>query len=331
LSQSVVLDIGASGYWEDSIPLSYFGKYVEDRNKNSYYDLDMIQFNIEIPSSPILKKEQYFVDGGSSRSSNFKFWFDDGFATREEEDITLEFDGGSPVESQEELNDEQLDAAFKDYSKDNYFIKSYITLQNYLDAGTIPYSQYNNTQRINGDRVLDFDSSNIQDFNTTKYEVSDGTVIFPPKELVDFNDYYVTVHIELSTNGIINNPIQIKKMSLASLAYDESAFYSISSPDGYNLYPFSRYNKFYVYKNKNPFTVYKDSTSYMHTTADSGISVLPYESAATRGITIPINQQQASSYTLGGVQLWAFYNKDSLIKSIEHIGQIKTKYRTYEL
>lgn len=331
LSESVVLDIGASGYWEDSIPLSYFGRYVENRNKNSYYDLDMIQFNIETPSSPILKKEQYFVDGGSSRSSNFKFWFDDGFATREEEDITLEFDGGSPAGSPEELNDDQLDSAFKDYSKDNYFIKSYITLQNYQDVGTIPYSQYVNTQRINGDRVLDFDSSNIQDFNNTKYEVSDRTVIFPPKELVDFNDYYVTVHIELSTNGIINNPIQIKKMSMSSLAYDETAFYSISSPDGYKLFPFSRYNRFYVYKNKNPFTVYKDSTSYMHTTADSGISVLPYESSATRGITIPINQQQASLYTLGGVQFWGFYNKDFSIDSTEKFAEIKTQYRTYEL
>jgi len=331
LSNSLLLDIGASGYWEDSIPLSYFGRYVEDRNKNSYYDLDLLQYNIETPSSPVLKKDKYYVDGGSSQSSNFRFWFDDGFYDREVEDITLEFDGGSPSESTVELTDPQLDVAFKDYSKDNYFIRSYITLQNFADVGKIPYSQYENIQRINGDRVLDFDSSSIQDFNTTKYEVVDRTVIFPPKELVDFKDYYVTVHVELKTNGIINNPTQIKNMSLSSLAYDETAFYSISSPDGYKLFPFSRYNKFYVYKNKNPFVVYKDSTSYMYTTADSGISVLPYDSPATRGVTIPINQQQASLYTLGGVQFWGFYNKDFTIESSEKFAQIKTQYRTYDL
>ena len=331
LANSLLLDIGAAGYWEDSIPLSYFGKYVEDRNKNPYYDLDLLQYNIETPSSPVLKKDKYFVDGGSSQSSNFKFWFDDGFYNREVEDVTLEFDGGGPTENTVELTDPQLDVAFKDYSKDNYFIRSYVTLQNFADVGKIPYSQYENIQRINGDRVLDFDSSTVQDFNNTKYEVVDRTVIFPPKELVDFKDYYVTVHIELKTNGVINNPIQIKNMSLSSLAYDETAFYSISSPDGYKLFPFSRYNKFYVYKNKNPFTVYKDSTSYMYTTADSGISVLPYESGAVRGVTIPINQQQASLYTLGGVQLWGFYNKDFIIESTQKFAEIKTKYRSYSL
>jgi hypothetical protein len=331
LSNSLLLDIGASGYWEDSIPLSYFGRYVEDRNKNSYYDLDLLQYNIETPSSPVLRKDQYYLDGGSSQSSNFKFWFDDGFYDKEVGDIDLEFDGGGPSASPIYLTDLQLDSAFKNYSKENYFIKSYVTLQNFADVGKIPYSQYEFIQRINGDRVLDFDSETIQDFNTTKYEVMDRTVIFPPKELVDFKDYYITVHIELQTNGLINNPIQIKKMSLSSLAYDESAFYSISSPDGYKLYPFSRYDKFYVYKNKNPFVVYKDSTSYMYTTADSGISVLPYTSSATRGITVPINQQQASEYLLGGVQFWGFYNKNYTIEPSQAIAQIKTYLKTYTL
>ena len=331
LSNSLLLDIGASGYWEDSIPLSYFGRYVEDRNKNSYYDLDLLQYNIETPSSPVLRKDQYYLDGGSSQSSNFKFWFDDGFYDKEGIDVDLEFDGGGPAASPTYLTDLQLDSAFKNYSKENYFIKSYITLQNFADVGTIPYSQYEFTQRINGDRVLDFDSATIQDFNTTKYEVMDRTIIFPPKELVDFKDYYVTVHIELKTNGLINNPIQIKKMSLSSLAYDESSFYSISSPDGYKLYPFSRYDKFYVYKNKNPFVVYKDSTSYMYTTADSGISVLPYDSSATRGITVPINQQQASEYLLGGVQFWGFYNKNYTIEPTQPIAQIKTYLKTYTM
>ena len=45
------LDIGISGYWEDMQPLSYFGKYVYDQSGNKYYDLDLIQLNIDCPRS----------------------------------------------------------------------------------------------------------------------------------------------------------------------------------------------------------------------------------------------------------------------------------------
>jgi hypothetical protein len=48
---SIVLDVGAAGYWENSIPLSYFGKYITQANGELKYDLDLIQFNIDTPSS----------------------------------------------------------------------------------------------------------------------------------------------------------------------------------------------------------------------------------------------------------------------------------------
>ena len=35
-----------------------------------------------------------------------------------------------------------------------------------------------------------------------KYKVFDGTVIFPPAGAYDFNDYFITVHILLKSNGI---------------------------------------------------------------------------------------------------------------------------------
>ena len=43
------LDIGASGYWEDYLPLSYFAQYVKNDVGNRYYDLDFLQFNIGYP------------------------------------------------------------------------------------------------------------------------------------------------------------------------------------------------------------------------------------------------------------------------------------------
>lgn len=43
------LDIGISGYWEDYMPLSYFGQYIKDYSGNRKYSLDFLQFNIGYP------------------------------------------------------------------------------------------------------------------------------------------------------------------------------------------------------------------------------------------------------------------------------------------
>jgi hypothetical protein len=331
LSDSLILDIGSSGYWEDSIPFSYFGKLVNDRLGKKYYDLDLIQFNLEIPSSPIFKTDRYrILDGGFYNTFNYELYFTSGFPTTES--FIFNFDGGEPSTEEfvEFLTDDEVALAFGNFATPEYTVKSYMTIQEKNEVGKIPYSQYSSTQRIGANRVLDFD--NVFNFRSTKYEIVDNTVIFPPKEQVSFKDYYVTIHIELKTKGIKKNPLKIKKMSLVSLAYDESSFYSVSSPTGYKAYPFSRSGNTYVFKKNNPFVFYKETSSYMYKTLDSGFSVLPYESnELVRGVTIPINQQLASEYLLGAVQFWGFYNKDKRIEETTKIGIIKGQDRSYDI
>lgn len=41
------LDIATDSYWEDYIPLSYFGKYAVDQEQNQFFTLDFLQFNID--------------------------------------------------------------------------------------------------------------------------------------------------------------------------------------------------------------------------------------------------------------------------------------------
>lgn len=43
---SFVMDVAVNSYWQDYIPLSYFGKYVKDRTGNSFFTLDFLQFNV---------------------------------------------------------------------------------------------------------------------------------------------------------------------------------------------------------------------------------------------------------------------------------------------
>jgi hypothetical protein len=274
-NSSMALDIGAAGYWEDSMPLSYFGKYIQSGNGTSYYDLDMLQFNIDYPSPLVISNNE----------------------------ITS--------------------------TEDDFRIKTYITLQNYADVGNTPYSNYTQTEIIGSNRVLDFD--NTEDIITTKFEVVDGTVIFPPKELIDFKDYYITMHVEARTKGIYIKQLLLKRMSLMSLAFDERDFYAIGTRTGNNIYPFTRYDNNYQYKDKNPFTIYKDSTQYLYLTGDSGISVLDYNTKSDRGISIPINQEQSPDYLLGGVQLWMFYNLDHTINETLKISRITSIDKTVDI
>lgn len=44
---SFSLDVAVDSYWEDYVPLSYFGKYVKDYENNDFFALNFIQFNID--------------------------------------------------------------------------------------------------------------------------------------------------------------------------------------------------------------------------------------------------------------------------------------------
>lgn len=44
------LDIGISGYWQDYLPLSYFGQFVNNSSGEEFYDIDFLQFNLGYPS-----------------------------------------------------------------------------------------------------------------------------------------------------------------------------------------------------------------------------------------------------------------------------------------
>lgn len=46
---SYKLDIGIDSYWEDYVPLSYFGKYVKNYKEEEYFELDFLQLNLDYP------------------------------------------------------------------------------------------------------------------------------------------------------------------------------------------------------------------------------------------------------------------------------------------
>lgn len=62
------LDIKTDSYWEDYIPLSYFGKYVSAEDGSKYYDLDFIQFNVDYPFFEIQDGDRYVTENNLART-----------------------------------------------------------------------------------------------------------------------------------------------------------------------------------------------------------------------------------------------------------------------
>jgi hypothetical protein len=217
-------------------------------------------------------------------------------------------------------------------------LKTYVSLQKYEDVGVVRYGNYSITKELDSKRYIDFEdiSTNI---DVTKFNIINETIIFAPKNIVDFNDAYITIHMEIKSPGINTSPIKLQRMSFASLAFDESSLYPLDSSTGQKIYPFTREGESYINKAKNPFLIYKDSTPYLYLTGDSGIQVLPYEELENvsseyfrRGMSFPINQNKKEEYTVHGMHMWSFYNKSNIFLERERmfsISYLNTRYDFY--
>lgn len=273
----MILDIGISGYWENSIPLSYFGKNITQANGDIKYDLDLIQFNIDTPSSIFSK---YSLD-----SSNYQ---------------------------------------------DSLSVKVYATLQNILEIGNTVYTQFTNTEVIGMDRILDL--GEVTSPEDTKYKINDGTVIYPPKDISGFTNYYITLHIEISSKGINTEKILVKNMELSSLAFDEGQFYSINTPAAGKFYPIVKNEDQYVYKRKIPVVIDTESSPYLYLSGNSGIEILPeVDENLIKGVSIPINQSLKPAQEVVGLQMFLMYNESNSFTERKKIGKIFSSNDSFDI
>ena len=267
-NSEIILDVAVSGYWENSIPLSYFGKYITQSNGELKYDLDILQFNIDTPSSIFSKFNQ--------ESSDY----------------------------QETLS-----------------TKVFVTLQNIIEIGQTVYTQFTNTELVGMNRVLDLGS--IISSDDTKYKINDGTIIYPPKDISGFINYYITLHVEISSRGTRTENVKIKNMSLSSLSFDEGEFFSINTPAIGKFYPIVKNEDQYVYKRKIPVVIDTESSPYLYLSGNSGIEVLPeVDENLVKGISVPINQTLKSDQTIVGMQMFLMYNESNLFFERKKIGKI---------
>lgn len=307
------LDIGVSGYWEDYIPLSYFAQYIKDSSGEEFYDIDFLQFNIGYPSpSQLIERETV---------SNWTY-----------SDLYLEYKNPTQL-TYAQLDDNfytgwnnyedlsQKSIKYYEYDTQSANIQSYVTFQYIENGSNLLDNNFVDTVIADQSRIVDLDA--YPNWSTTKFQVVDNTIIYPTKT-VDFNELAIVLHLNLNIRGILTKQLKLKKVQFASQAFNDNSFNPVGTRFGINLFPYKKSGIYYDYKSKNPFSIYKDNTPYLYMSRNSGIEIRGTESS-DRGISMPINENKASSYRVGAVQFWTRYDGDKFSSTPVKIFEVDYK------
>jgi hypothetical protein len=308
------LTVSASAYWEDQLPLTYFAESVLDKRGDQYFDLDFVQFNIDypIPSKTIAIETEPEPWTYAELSDEY----------------------GTPVQRTYESLDNYLFTGYNDYEDlknkiakdykydtDGSIVKSYVTFQ-YTDLGANQtYYYFTKTERPSRDGVLIPGS----DWMTTKYEVVDNMIIYPPTG-VDFNDLSIVTHIEMNVKNSETNNVLIKKLSYASQALNESDASPIGTRFGTSIYPYTKTGIYYNFKKNNPFAIYTGSSPYLYLTKTSGIQLKgKYDPLVNRGLLVPVNESRAEGFKVIAMQMAIRFDGEYFPYAPTQIFEIQSK------
>ncbi len=286
------VDFSLSGYWEDHIPLTQFATYKEDEQGGMVYDLDFIQFNIDYSLPKMIS--EIVSDSQGWTYAELQSEFSNPVEKKYSDLDNYLFTG---YESYGDLQN-KLIKTFR-YDTSSAYVRSFITFQ-YLSSGAnAPRSAFNRDYPVRYSNVVEPQSN----WMTSRYEVVDGTVIYPPSG-VDINDLAIVTHLEYSVDGIKNRPIRLRSLEYASLSMSDTTPTKISTRFGNPIYPYSSNGYYLDYKGKNPFLIYKNSMPYLYMTRDSGIRVVGnVNNIGSRGLMVPINQSKEADFKVIAIQM----------------------------
>ena len=315
------LDIGVSGYWQDYTPLSYYGGYVKNRVGERYYDLDFLQFNIDYPSPTIVKNTQE-----TSTWTYDELYTEYSFPEVKNYGILSNF-LFTGWENYEDMANKTINSYTID--TDGMAVKSYISLQTISSGCNKTLTSFNNIKPLKQDKIIDCSLDNS--WINTIFEIVDNTIVYPPTS-IDINDLGIVYHLEFNVRGILHNPINIKKLEIASQAFNQNALNKIGTKFGTNIYPYKKSGIYYDYKSKNPFSISKETTPYLYNTRKSGIELRgSFDPFINRGLAIAINENASKDYKINAVQTWLRYDFDKFPFGPIQIMELQYKNATVQL
>jgi hypothetical protein len=294
------LDIGVSGYWEDYLPLSYFAQFVKNDVGNTYYDLDFLQLNIANPS-PTKLAEYETVSSWSYDELNEEFAHPVQQTYYQLDNFLIT--GWNDYEDMDERA-----AKYYEYDTSDAVVRSYITLQYVKDGANAPQDSFTTVEPAREGGIINIDD--YPNWLTTKFEIVDNTLLYPTAT-VNFNKLALVTRIEFNSRGILTKPIRLKKLEVASQAFNDNSFNPIGTRFGINIFPFTKSGIYYDYKAKNPYSIYKGSTPYLYLNRLSGVQVRgDFDPLVSRGISVPINSTVADNYRISATQIWMRYDQE---------------------
>lgn len=180
-------------------------------------------------------------------------------------------------------------------------------------------------------------------WKTRKYEVVNGTIIYPPTVLdanTTISDLVISIIVESKNTRSIISPISIRSVEITSKTFDTetSKFKNgFSTKLGNTIYPYTHRtadaSTVFNYKDKNPYKIYKSDLPYLYMTRNSGISVMSGYSngvSDSRGIMIPINEKAETPYSLNAMQMFVRYEAATFPATETKIFSIVTAAATID-
>jgi hypothetical protein len=308
------LTVSASAYWEDHLPLTYFAESVIDKRGDQYFDLDFIQFNIDYP----IPSKTVAIETTPESWTYAELANEYGLPTQRTYG-SLDNYLFTGYNDYEDLKN-KISKDYR-YDTDGAIIKAYVTFQYTKLGANQTYYYFTKTEKPSRSGVLVPGS----DWMTTRYEVVDNMIIYPPSG-VDFNDLSIVTHIEINARNSETNNVSIKKLSYASQALNESDASPIGTRFGTSIYPYTKTGIYYDFKRNNPFAIYTGSSPYLYLTKNSGIQLKgKYDPLINRGLMIPINQSRAEGFKVIAMQMAIRFDGDYFPYSPTQIFEIESK------
>jgi hypothetical protein len=208
------------------------------------------------------------------------------------------------------------------YDTSGQGVRTYVSFQYLSEGANKPVSGFKNITRMPSNGVVEPGS----DWLVTKYEVVDGVILYLPQG-VDIKSLALVSHIEMKVDGIIENPIKIRRIQLASQSLSQRVPSSVGTRFGKKIYPFKRSGLYFDYKAKNPFRIYKDSTPYLYLTGQSGIKPVgnfEQSTSTSRGLSIPINPEKANNFETVALNMAIKFELDAFPSSPIEIFEVQS-------
>lgn len=315
------LDVSVAGYWQDYMPLTYFGKYVTDFEGVKHYDLDMIQFNIDYPE-PIETEAVELTQ--SWTYDDLYIWFRQD-TTRTY--ASLDSFAYTGWDDYAEMNLQTTQYEF--YNTVDNYVRSYVSFQPIATGANESLLDLSNHVQARSNAIVDTQTL-IGQWEVSAYEVVDGSIIFPPtidqnNLSIDFNNYALVYHLDFKAKATLQNKVKVRNIQLASQVLERASFTEMGTKFAVPVYPFTKRGFTYDFKANNYTSTYKGSTPHLYLNRHSGWRIRKAsDDLLERGISIPINFQEAAVFEIKGVQMWLRYSESAFptvetrLFSLEH-------------